>query len=193
MKFKKIETILKSKRAIIICEGPDCQWLGDGKAFYPCYNFPHLDEKTLPVILDISEEKTDEYTIKVKGLPKSVSFLDVDNAEIPLKRGAFKFVIDGMHLEPIETSRGMVLINTKYLNPYMDEKEGVQLYERTNEMGNEVYIAVKKGFVLIGIITPMNIIDESFIRIMENIVNSSKVALKNTTTQKDIQKTFEGM
>lgn len=178
MKFKKIETILKNKRTIVICEGPDCQWIGDGTAFYPCYKFPRLDEKNLPVILDISEDKLDKYTILVKGLPKSVSFMDSIENEIVLNRGEFEFVIDGMRLEPIETSSGMVLINTKYLKPYSDEKEGIQLFERRSTIGVPV-IAVKKGFMLVGMITPIDIIDEKFISIMENIVTSSKLALKN--------------
>lgn len=178
MKFKKIESILKNKRTLIICKGPDCQWLGDGTAFYPCYNFPNLDEKTLPLILDITDTQIEKYTIQVKGLPKRISFLDTDKAEVALKRGAFEFVIDGMHLEPIGTSQGIVFINTKYLKPYADEKEGVQLYERTNEVG-DVYIAVKKGFMLIGIIAPINIVDEQFIATIENVLNSSRVALGN--------------
>ena len=178
MKFKKIETILKNKRTIVICEGPDCQWIGDGIAFYPCYKFPRLDEKNLPVILDISEDKLDKYTILVKGLPKSVSFMDSIENEIVLNRGEFEFVIDGMRLEPIKTSQGMVLISTKYLKPYSDEKEGLFLYERISSDGVPL-IAVKKGFMLIGMIAPINIIDEKFISIMESIVTSSKIALKN--------------
>lgn len=186
MKFKKIESLLKSKRTIIICEGPDCQWIGDGHAFYPCYEFPRLDEKTLPVLLDISEDKRDNFTIAVKGLPKNVSFMDTVENENPLNRGVFEFVIDGTRLEPIETSQGMVLISTKYLKPYSDEKEGIQLYERTSTNGVPL-IAVKKGFMLVGIITPINIIDEKFISTMENIVNSSKIALKNAMSKGNVQ------
>ena len=184
MKFKKIETLLKSRRTIIICEGPDCQWIGDGSAFYPCYKYPHLDEKTLPVLMDIPEDKIDKYTISVKGLPKNVSFMDAVENENVVSRGNFEFVIDGMHLEPIETSQGMVFISTKYLKPYSDEKEGVQLFERINTAGAP-YIAVKKGFVLLGIITPINIIDEKFISIIEGIVNSSKIALQNSKSKDD--------
>lgn len=178
MKFKKIETLLKHRKTIIICEGPDCQWIGEGTAFYPCYNFPRLDEKTLPVLLDIPESKISEYTIKVKGLPKSVSFMDTVENEHVLNRGEFEFVIDGMRLEPIKTSKGMVLICTKYLKPYSDEKEGLFLFERISTEGVPL-IAVKKGFMLIGMIAPINIIDEKFISIMESIVTSSKIALKN--------------
>ena len=182
MKFKKVESLLKSKKTIIICQGPDCQWIGDGQAFYPCYEFPVLDEVTLPVLFDIPVDKRDTYTVLIKGLPKNFSFMDTVKDECPINRGVFDFLIEGTRLEPVETSQGMVLIGKKYLVPYSDEKEGIQLYERASTTGAP-YIAVKKGFMLVGIIKPINIIDEKFISTMENIVNSSKIALKNALTK----------
>ena len=178
MKFKSVASILKSSKTIIISEGNDCQWLGDGSALYPCYGFPQLTQKTIFTILDISEAKADKFYVKEQELPATMNFADSVSDEVMLKRGPFELCIDEVKVEPLISGQGIIFINSKYLKPFSDEKEGIQLYERTTENGTP-YIAVKSGFILIGVISPINIVTKELVVNLENILKLSRVALMN--------------
>lgn len=179
MKFKSVASILKFSKTIIINESTDCQWLSDGVAFYPCYGFPKLTPKTIFTLLDISEKKVDNFYVKEQELPVEVNFDDGDLTETMLKRGEFEFYIDGMRIEPLISTHGILFINTKYLKPFSDEKDGVQLYERKTKSGAP-YIAIKSGFILIGVIAPINVLTDTFFKTLEIVRNLSQMTLEKT-------------
>ena len=81
----------------------------------------------------------------------------------------------------LETSRGLVCINSQFLKPFQGLKEGYELYERFSEKQG-IYIAVKSGFSLVGIILPLKIIDDKFVEELERVFELAECA-KNFQTQ----------
>lgn len=65
---------------------------------------------------------------------------------------------------------------------FSDIDAGYELYERTTAQGKP-YIAVKNGFMLLGIISPYDLVNETFINNLDEILKLSRIALFNK--QKD--------
>ena len=113
-------------------------------------------------LFDIPEKKQDKIRFEHKRqLPEAISFTDTVDAENALEFGNISIYARGRVLRPLKTSLGVIYINEKYLKPFSDAENGVQLYERYTP-GGEVYIAVKEGFLLTGIILPYDIINYIF-------------------------------
>lgn len=178
MKIKQIESILKSEKTIIITETEACQWLGNGSVFYPVYNLPKLTKENIFTIFDIAEDKRDKFYCEERALPSGISFEDIDDGEQMLERGTMEIYADGRALEPLKTSLGVVFINTRYLKPFADADGGFNLYERIDQSGN-IYIAVKCGFILLGIISPYDLVSKQFIEKLQTLLDLSKVTLQN--------------
>ena len=178
MKLKQIEAILKAEKTIIVSETPSCQWLGNGAAFYPVYNLPKLTQDNIFTMFDIAEDKRDKFYFEERELPSFINFEDGDESEEMLDRGSIAFYAQGRTLEPLKTSQGIAFINTRYLKPFTDSQAGYELYERTDKLGRP-YIVVKSGFVLLGVISPYDLVSESFVQTLEEILNLSKVTLFN--------------
>ena len=178
MKLKQIEAILKAEKTIIVSETPACQWLGNGAAFYPVYNLPKLTQDNIFTMFDIAEDKRDKFYFEERELPSFINFEDGDESEEMLDRGSIAFYAQGRTLEPLKTSLGIAFINTRYLKPFTDSQAGYELYERTDKLGRP-YIVVKSGFVLLGVISPYDLVNEGFVQTLEEILNLSKVTLFN--------------
>ena len=178
MKLKQIEAILKAEKTIIVSETPACQWLGNGAAFYPVYNLPKLTQDNIFTMFDIAEDKRDKFYFEERELPSFINFEDGDESEEMLDRGSIAFCAQGRTLEPLKTSQGIAFINTRYLKPFTDSQAGYELYERTDKLGRP-YIVVKSGFVLLGVISPYDLVNEGFVQTLEEILNLSKVTLFN--------------
>lgn len=178
MKIKQIEAILKAEKTIIVSETPSCQWLGNGSAFYPVYNLPKLTRENIFTMFDVPEDKRDKFYFEERELPSFINFEDDDDTERMIDRGAIALYAHGRTLEPLDTSQGVTFINTRYLKPFADVDAGYELYERVDKLGRP-YIAVKTGFVLLGVISPYDLVNEEFIKTLENLLNLSRVALFN--------------
>ncbi len=178
MKLKQIEAILKAEKTIIVSETPACQWLGNGAAFYPVYNLPKLTQDNIFTMFDIAEDKREKFYFEERELPSFINFEDGDESEEMLDRGSIAFYAQGRTLEPLKTSQGIAFINTRYLKPFADSQAGYELYERTDKLGRP-YIVVKSGFVLLGVISPYDLVNENFVQTLEEILNLSKVTLFN--------------
>lgn len=178
MKIKQIESILKAEKTIIVIETEACQWLGNGSAFYPVYNLPKLTKENIFTIFDIAEDKRDKFYFEERALPSGVSFEDIDDGESMLERGTMEIYANGRALEPLKTSLGVAFINTRYLKPFADAEGGFNLYERIDQSGN-IYIAVKCGFILLGIISPYDLVSKQFIEKLQTLLELSKVTLQN--------------
>lgn len=178
MKIKQIESILKAEKTIIVIENEACQWLGNGSVFYPVYNLPKLTKENIFTIFDIPEEKRDKFYFEERPLPQGISFDDTDEGETMLERGSIAIYANGRALEPLKTSLGISFINERYLKPFADTDGGYDLYERIDSKGN-IYIAVKCGFILLGIISPYDLVSEKFVSTLQELTELSKVALLN--------------
>ena len=161
MKIKKIESILKARKTIVVFSGNGVQWLGDGAAFYPVYNLPKLTRDNLFTMFDIPEDKREKFYFEERGLPSSVNFEDFDDGETVLGKPLLALYAKGMSLEAYETSKGVSFINSRYREPFADIEDGIELYERTTPAGR-TYFAVKGGFIVLGIISPVDILNEDF-------------------------------
>lgn len=181
MKINSIQQICKGAKRIELYTVADksIQWISDGGAFYPLYNLPQLKQENIFTMFDIPENKQDKIRFEHKNaLPQAMSFEDHANGETQLELGGISVCTRGQVLLPLKTSLGIVYINQKYLAPFKDSKNGVALHERITPSG-EVYIAVKEGFLLTGIIRPLDIITKGFVDELESIYKLSAVAAEN--------------
>ncbi len=85
--------------------------------------------------------------------PPSFDLSDSTESDRLVERAQLSIYDSGMKLLPLYTSEGTVFINEKYLSPFADAENGVELYERYT--GGQLLIAVKTGFLLVGLIAPV--------------------------------------
>lgn len=136
MKIKAIEQILKASKTIIYFNHGSCQWIGDGSAFYPLSDLPHLTNGEFFAIFDIPEDKRSKFYFSEIPLPESINISDYDKTERILERGTLAFVKDGQVFELLPSPCcGITFINQRYLKPFADEENGFQLAERISANG----------------------------------------------------------
>jgi hypothetical protein len=187
MKLASIQQICKGAKRIELfsMQSSRVQWISDGGAFYPLYNLPEMKEENVFTLFDIPPKKQEKIHFEHRnGLPGFLSFADTTASESPLEFCNISICARGRILAPIKTSLGITYINEKYLRPFSDAENGIQLYER-HTPGGEVYIAVKEGFLLTGIILPYDIITEDFVKELQNIYKLSAVAAENKRLRSD--------
>lgn len=154
MKIKSVESIVKQRKRIHVLWDGDVQWLSDGYAAYPFHGFPPLSEENIFKFFDIPEDKQGKYSYVEGQFPIKLCAADTDKDELPVKRAGLRLVRYGVELLPLYTKDGIVFIDTKYLAPFSDQVNGYELYERKTMTTGQTYIAVKCGFLLVGIILP---------------------------------------
>lgn len=159
MKLKKIEQIIKTAKHIVVCESPECQWIGDGHSLYPIYDLPHLAQNEFFTMFDIPDAQRGKFGFTLSELPSNFNFKDSDSSEMLLKREDFTLNIQGRTLEILPSRCGLTFIDTKYLKPFIGMENGFSLTERMSTDGTP-YIAVKDGLFLIGIILPFDLHDD---------------------------------
>lgn len=170
MKIKSVESIVKSNRNIQIKVGPEgVQWLGDGSAFYPLHGFPVLGEETIFRFFDIPEDKQGKYTYTEGEFPEWADLEDFSKSDRMLERSEIRILASGMKLLPLFTGNRVYFIDERYLTPFSDEENGVELYER--RWSTSIVIAVKIGFLLAGIIAPVRMESDKLMEIVKRMVD----------------------
>lgn len=181
MKLSSIQQICKGAKRIELFSDPSAsvQYISDGGAFYPLYNLPELEEENVFTLFDIPEKKQEKIRFERKHrLPDVFDFSDTADDEVALEFGTLSICKRGRILSPLKTSLGIVYINEKYLKPFSDAENGVQLFER-HTPGGGIYIAVKEGFLLTGIILPYDIVTPDFVEELKRIYELSALAAEN--------------
>ena len=178
MKLKQIEKIVKKKKTIILLEDVDCQWIGDGAAFYSIRDLPKMTQENIFSMFDVAEDQQSRYYFREEPMPIGVSFADIDEEEQPLERDIFRFEENGTMLEALKSSTGAVFVQERYLKPFEDMEYGYDLYERFRADGG-TYIAVKKGMYLLGIICPYKVDRVTFVERLKAFLELTKMALYN--------------
>ena len=153
MKIKRVESIVKNIRRITVRWRDGVQWLGDGAGMYPLHGFPLISEDNAFKLFDISEDKKEKFTYTEGEWPESYDLSDTSPTDVPAERSPLQIIESGMSLLPLHTPDGVLFVNVKYLQPFADEENGVELYVRKG--GNQKLIAVKAGFFLVGLIAPV--------------------------------------
>ncbi|OGO90328.1 MAG: hypothetical protein A2Y17_12225 [Clostridiales bacterium GWF2_38_85] len=178
MKIKSIASICKNNKSVILYEGKSCQWISDGAAIYPLFGLPKMTKENIFTMFDVPEEKQSGFYFDSKEELPSFCFSDADGGERLLDRATLSVCAKGHVVEPLKTSLGIAFINEKYLAPFGDCVNGFELYERVTKSG-QVYIAVKEGFILLGIIMPYDLVNEEFVNDLNSLFQLSSVALAN--------------
>ncbi len=167
MKLKKLFSLLKEKKRVIILEkqmhsGVVLQYLSDGVAAYPIFGLPRLRKESLLRLMDVEESEWNKWHVSILDVAKTkLSLSDTDEREERIFGCAY----------PIETTEGTVLcfstenngilfLNEKYLGPISDTVEK-EFYRRKH--GDMEYIVVKHGLMLDAAIMPMQMICEAFV------------------------------
>ena len=178
MKLSKIGRILKREKRIITVRVGGTQWIGSGSCFYPINNMPQLDENALCTLFEIPAEKREDFTISEISIPAGVSFDDSTAGEMLINKAPMEIIFEGRVLSVLKTQQGALFLNSRYLVPFTDEKNGFELYERTDGSGRQ-YIAVKSGFILLGIIMPVSVNLVIFAKELEELQAHCLVRMAN--------------
>lgn len=178
MKLKQIESILKPNKNIVLYTTEDAQWIGDGAALYPIYGMPHLTEENILVMWDVPEDKREKWHFRYGDTLHPSMFSDSVDGEQLIERGMSPICQNGGMAEPLKTEQGVLFINQRYLKPFDDLENGYDLYARLSPRGAP-YIAVKEGYSLVGIISPMVVVNERFISDLEELLSLSRLAMEN--------------
>lgn len=173
MKIKSVESLLKQTKYIALYDDDDkCQWVSNGRAYYPLRNMPWLDEESIFTMLDVPADKREKYIFHhFDKLPTILDFSDIIHGERLFDRDLIMLSMDGNEIEPLKPSSGVVFLDTQYLKPFADERS-VELYERKNE-STGTYIAVKSGLLLLGLIKPAPILNETFVEMLNDLLDLS--------------------
>ena len=184
MKIKAIERLCKAQGNIVLCDEPCVdeetlprQWMGDGMALYPLDGVPHLDEGGVMAIFDIDARKREKIRLEHKDcLPEAICFADSQIGEVLLEQYDVKISVNGAELVLLHGAGDkLVCIQKQYLTPFEKLKE-LELYGRMSANGN-IYVAVKVGCILRGVILTYQPANEKFVETMGAIYNAAAVAL----------------
>lgn len=184
MKIKSIASILRSTNSIHIYRNGSELWLCNGYATYAVYNLPFLSKEQVLTILDIPEEKQNNYFIKeYEELPEYIK--SNNYTEYQLNRTSFFITWLGTTYEVLFSPHGLLLVNTKYLKPFDEIKDGYTLVECIPYTGNKRIIRVKAGFLIVGAIAPSSdvLLSESF----QNNVTNTKAGMEIILRQQEYE------
>lgn len=166
MKIKKIIKLCKDAYTLILFADPtrEMQWLSDGYAIYPLQGCPIFDEDSFCNTYEINDSQRDKIVFRInEELPKVYDFSDSENFESATERMPLSVCYSSYNSVAFKTEYGIEFVNRAHLMPFDDyDSRDLSFTLRTNKAG-ESYFAVKNGFMLIGIISPMKIIDRTFI------------------------------
>lgn len=186
MKIKNIAAICKKNKYAVIYErygesGGVIQYIGDGAAAYPVTGLPALDKESLLTIFDVPEKQREDWFVQVAGIPSEISFEDMDANEKPVEREAMK---------PLQTRRGLVFIESRYLSPVSDILDVLELYERITP-GGTPYIVAKAGFLLQAVIMPYDVISQQFVDNLKRLTEQCVLSLDLREREKELARAAE--
>lgn len=183
MKIKNIAAICKKNKIVTLFEryADDgevvMQYISDGGAVYPVQGLPPLDAESILTIFDIPEKQREDWYVRTSGVPTGINFEDIDANEKPVERDALSIVYSGKTLKPLQTRRGLVFIESRYLSPVSDVMDVLELYERFTPSGTP-YIVAKAGFLLQAVIMPYDVINRQFVDRLQALVRQCEFSLE---------------
>lgn len=196
MKIKSIAAICKKNKNIAIFERYSddgdilTQYIGDGSAVYPVIGLPPLDAESLLTIFDVPEKQREDWFVQVAGIPSEISFEDMDANEKPVEREAISIAYSGKTLKPLQTRRGLVFIESRYLSPVSDILDVLELYERITP-GGTPYIVAKAGFLLQAVIMPYDVISQQFVDNLKRLTEQCVLSLDLREREKALARAAE--
>ena len=181
MKIKSIAAICKKNKQVVLFNrysdsGTISQYIGDGNAVYPISGLPELDEESILTIFDVPEKQREDWLVQYRDIPEGISFEDTDATEKIIEQGNLSIVYSGKTLKPLQTRRGLVFIESRYLSPVSDVLDVLELYERVTPFGAP-YIVAKAGFLLQAVIMPCDVISAQFVQRLQELTRQCAVSL----------------
>lgn len=174
MKIKNIAAICKKNKQIVLFERYSesgdtvIQYIGDSGAAYPVVGLPPLDTESVLTIFDVPEKDRDKYIVRTMGIPEGINFEDIDADEKPIEGEMLSILYSGKTLKPLQTRRGLVFIESRYLSPISDVLDVLELYERFTT-GGTPYIVAKAGLLLQAVIMPFDVINQQFVESLQRL------------------------
>ncbi len=181
MKIKNIAAICKRNKCVTVFDrygrdGSLTQYIGDGGALYPVTGLPELDGESVLTIFDVPEKDREKYIVQERDVPPGINFEDIDPSEKVVEGRTIAIVCSGRVLKPLQTSKGLVFIESRYLSPMSDVMDVLELYERTTSAG-QPYIVAKAGLLLQAVIMPFDVINQQFVDQMRELTRMCGLAL----------------
>lgn len=181
MKIKSIAAICKKNKQVVLFNrysdnGTVSQYIGDGSAVYPISGLPELDEESILTIFDVPEKQREDWLVRYRDIPEGISFEGTDTTEKIIEQGNLSIVYSGKTLKPLQTRRGLVFIESRYLSPVSDVLDVLELYERVTPFGAP-YIVAKAGFLLQAVIMPCDVISAQFVQRLQELTRQCAVSL----------------
>lgn len=164
MNLNKFIALSKKEKYVCLMQGRGRQILRTHKAAYAADNLPKLTTDTIKALWNIKPEAQDKWQI-VEARPEDY-FLD-KYPEEPVELCDY-LISDGQEtFIPIKTKSGLMGINKKRLAP-IAHYDDLEFTER--QVGNNTYIAVKKGFLTLAVIATAYIADERFYGVLKDFL-----------------------
>lgn len=188
MKIKNIAAICKKNKQVVFFNRYGSgdtltQYIGNGGAVYPISGLPELDDESVLTIFDVPEKQRADWFVRHMDIPEGISFDDTDANERIIEQGNLSIVYAGKTLKPLQTRRGMVFIESRYLSPMSDYLDVLELYERFTPSGTP-YIVAKAGFMLQAVIMPYDVINAQFVQLLRKLVEQCVFSLEAREMEK---------
>ena len=186
MKFKNAIALCKRAKKIILCDHKGVQWIGDGSALYAMRDMPAMDEGAICAVCDISDTQAGKILFKeITGEPAGVSLELNEPDEVLLDQCNIALKIGSTELLAYGTSTGMEFVDAAYLRPFGDvESDYLEVYERRTPEGSP-YFAVKTGIMLLGVVFPVRVITDRFVKDLSYLARGCVTTLENEKTAEE--------
>lgn len=186
MKIKKIIKLCKDAYQLILYVDPvrNMQWLSDGHAIYPLQGCPMFEEDSFCNTYEINDTQRNKIVFRInEELPGCYNFGDNDNLETVAERLPLAVCYSSYNSVALKTEHGVEFINAKHLMPFADyDSKDLSFSLRHTESG-QPYFAVKNGFMLIGIIEPIKMIDKIFLEELKAFEKQVEITIYNNSVK----------
>lgn len=122
------------------------------------------------------EKQREDWFVRVRDVPEGINFEDTDANEKMIERDNLSIIFSGHTLKPLQTRRGLVFIQSRYLSHVSDVLDVLELYERFTPQGTP-YIVAKAGFLLQAVIMPYDVITAGFVERLQRLARDCAFTL----------------
>ena len=128
--------------------------------------------------------------MQYRDIPEGINFEAPRNRKRSLNKATFRLCIAEKTQKPLQTRRGLVFIESRYLSPVSDVLDVLELYERVTPFGAP-YIVAKAGFLLQAVIMPCDVISAQFVQRLQELTRQCAVSLDLREQERERQAAAE--
>ena len=149
MQFKKIISLCKREKKIILLNEHGKQWIGNGAVFFCLDGYPEMSGENIFRVFDIKKDEETKYLLTDSYENEAMlDFSENGPAEYDLETSPYIFSCSRDYM-PIVADGELHLLDTEYLSAFGG---GANLFARRTSSGL-LYVAVRHGIFLEGLIT----------------------------------------